>query len=185
MNVAPEGWIDEVLEFWFGQLTPEAWFEKNDATDTRIRTLFGELYGRLSQTLPADATASARGALAAIIVLDQFPRNMFRNSPKAFATDDQALALAEAAIERGFDRALPEAMRQFLYMPFQHSEDQTIQRRSVDLFATLGDTNNLDYAQQHQDIIDRFGRFPHRNEALGRISTDAELSFLQEDGSSF
>lgn len=185
MNNPPEGWIDEVLEFWFGQLTPEAWFEKNDATDGEIRTRFGVLYDVLSEALPADATATARGALAATIVLDQFPRNMFRDSPKAFETDGPALALAETAIDQDFDQALTPTKRQFLYMPFQHSEDAAVQRRSVKLFVTINDAKSLDYAQRHREIIDRFERFPHRNETLGRVSTEEKLSFLQQDGSSF
>ncbi len=185
MNNLPENWIDDVLEFWFGRLTPEAWFEKNDATDGEIRTRFADLTAALSEALPADATASARGALAAIIVLDQFPRNMYRDSAKAFATDQMALELSELAIDQDFDQNLSPTQRQFLYMPFQHSEDRTIQNRSVKLFATLGDANTLDYAQRHLDIINRFGRFPHRNEVLDRASTEEELSFLQEDGSSF
>lgn len=178
-----EEWIGEVLDFWFRQLSQRDKFAKSDSIDADIGRRFGDLYDRLARELPAPA--SARGALAAIIVLDQFPRNMFRGSAKAFATDGAALALSEAAIEQGFDRALSAEERQFLYMPFQHSEDRAIQARSVDLFARLGDADVLEYARRHCEIIERFGRFPHRNPTLGRESTEEETRFLEEPGSSF
>ncbi len=184
-TISREEWIDEVHDFWFGQLTPKARFAKDEATDAQIRSRFSDLYSRLSKELPAEATASARGVLAAVIVLDQFPRNMFRGSPNAFATDDKALELSESAIRCDFDKELSVKERQFLYMPFQHSEDRVVQSRSIEFFASLGDPEILEYAQRHMAIIDRFGRFPQRNEALGRKSTDEEADFLQEPGSSF
>ncbi len=184
-TISQVDWIDEVLDFWFEHLTPTVWFARDEATDADIRSRFGDLYTRLSGELPAEATVSARGVLAAVIVLDQFPRNMFRGSAKAFATDDKAMELSESAIRCGFDKELSGKERQFLYMPFQHSEDRVVQSRSIELFASLGDPEVLEYAQRHMTIIDRFGRFPQRNEALGRKSTDEEAVFLQEPGSSF
>jgi uncharacterized protein (DUF924 family) len=123
-------------------------------------------------------------ALAATIVLDQFSRNMFRGTAAAFAADTKALAIAEAALARGFDRGLPDARRQFFYLPFEHSEDAEVQKRSVELFATLG-PEALRWADAHKVIIDRFGRFPHRNAVLGRVSTPEELEFLSGPNSSF
>ena len=184
-TILQRDWIDEVLAFWFEHLTPEAWFVEDDTTDANIRRRFGVLYTRLSKELPAEAKASPRGALAAVIALDQFARNIHRGTPNAFATDLKALELSELAIRCGFDQELPVEQRQFLYMPFQHSEDKAVQLRSVEIFASLGEPEILEYAQKHMKIIDRFGRFPHRNESLGRISTDEELSFLQEADSSF
>lgn len=180
-----EEWIGKVLDFWFRQLSQRDKFATSDSIDADIRRRFGSLYDRLAQEVPAPAPATARGVLATIIVLDQFPRNMFRGSAKAFATDGAALALSEAAIEQGFDRDLSTEERQFLYMPFQHSEDRAVQARSVDLFTDLGDPDVLEYARRHWDIIERFGRFPHRNSTLGRESTEEETRFLEEPGSSF
>ena len=125
-----------------------------------------------------------RGSLALVIVLDQFSRNLFRGDPKAFAWDDTALSHARRAIDRGFAPALPVVERQFLYMPFQHSEDLTVQAESVALFETIGE-HALGFARRHQEIIERFGRFPHRNAVLGRESTAEELKFLEEPNSSF
>lgn len=153
--MAPEGWVDDVLGFWFEELTPEAWFRKDAATDSAIRDRFLGLYASLSRRQPLAATA--RGALAAVIVLDQLPRNMFRDSGRAFATDAiaLALALAEEAIAKGLDRGLTAAERQFLYLPFQHAEDASVQARSVEIFARLDDAEMLDYAERHKAIIDR------------------------------
>jgi uncharacterized protein (DUF924 family) len=132
-----------------------------------------------------EVTLSADRALAAVIALDQFPRNAFRGSPMAFEADGHALGIAQAAIAAGLDRALSGTERQFLYMPFQHSENRDLQARSVELFATLEDPECLRYAKEHKAIIDRFGRFPHRNAILGRTSTAQEIEFLREPGSSF
>lgn len=123
--------------------------------------------------------------LAAIIVLDQFPRNMFRDDARAFATDQAALALAKRAISEGTDMRLAPEQRAFIYLPFQHAETRDDQARSIELFTALGNPNNLDFALRHQAIIACFGRFPHRNSVLGRASTAEELAFLQEPGSSF
>ena len=126
--------------------------------------------------------ATPEGALALIIVLDQFPRNMFRNDPRAFATDPQALAVAERAIAAGFDRKVDRALQSFFYMPLMHSEELADQQKCVDLFRGFGNDNNLKFAQIHEDIIRRFGRFPHRNSVLGRISTAEEENFLKDGG---
>ncbi|MEX2617825.1 MAG: DUF924 family protein [Alphaproteobacteria bacterium] len=176
-----------VLDFWFGPPPREnrvVWFEKNDAFDRAIRENFAPLHEQAA-TGACDAMASnPKGSLALVIVLDQFSRNLFRDDPKAFACDDRALDHARRAIGRGFDRQLHVVERQFLYLPLEHCEDPKVQAESVALFSTIGG-DALDFAQRHQEIIERFGRFPHRNAVLGRDSTAAELAFLQEPGSSF
>ena len=177
--------IEEILDFWFGELRPEDWFNGGEAVDARIRERFLDLHESLREQVPEEWRASARGTLAAAIALDQFPRNMYRNDPRAFAADAAAIALVKEALDRGFDRELSDEERKFLYLPFEHSEDPAEQARSVALFSMLGDETTLDYARQHQVIIDRFGRFPHRNETLGRPSTPEEIAFLEEPGSSF
>ena len=129
--------------------------------------------------------ANAQTALAAVIVLDQMSRNMFRDTPRAFATDPLALRVAEAAIARGFDAGLTKDQRMFLYLPFQHSEDRQSQARGRALMASLGDAEQSKWAEAHRAIVDRFGRFPHRNAILGRASTPEETEFLKQPGSSF
>ena len=177
--------IDRVLSFWFGELRPEQWFAVHATLDEGIRTRFGPLHQRLAASVPLGWEETAEGCLAAVIVLDQFPRNMFRGEARAFATDTAALALAERAIGQGFEQALDPVRRTFLYMPFQHSERAADQARSVELFAALGDPRVLDFAKRHKQIVDRFGRFPHRNAVLGRPSTAEERAFLERPDSSF
>jgi uncharacterized protein (DUF924 family) len=172
-------WIDEVLRFWFDETRPETWFTRDDALDLEIRKRFGALHASLTEKVPAAATLTANGALATVIVLDQFSRNLFRNSPRAFACDQTALSITQDALRSGFDRELEANQRMFLYMPLQHSEDREIQRQSIELFTTLGNANALNFAIQHRDIIERFGRFPHRNRVLGRESTPEEIAFLK------
>lgn len=174
-----------VWRFWFEDLTRADWFRKSDALDQRIRADFGDVHREISTGLPYVCLADPRATLAAIIVLDQFSRNMFRGTPAAFASDPKALAIAEMAVSRGFDQQLEPVQRWFMYLPFEHSEDRAVQERSVDLFGRLGDNDALKYALEHKAIIDRFGRYPHRNAILGRISTAEELAFLQQPGSSF
>lgn len=176
------GWVEEVLSFWFDELTPKDWFEVRAETDETIRSRFLDLYSRLSKGAPETAFEQPRAALAATIVYDQFPRNMFRGQAKAFATDTLALSVARNAVERQFDEALAATERQFLYMPFMHSEVVADQERSVMLFSALGNEENLKYAKEHRDIVARFGRFPHRNRALGRQSTRDEIAFLEGHG---
>jgi uncharacterized protein (DUF924 family) len=179
------GTIDEIVAFWFETLKPEDWYRKNPAIDAAITERFSATYEALKMGVPPEWLAEPKGMLAAIIVLDQFPRNMFRDDPRAFATDRAALALAKRAIGEGTDMRLAPEQRAFIYMPFQHAETREDQARSVELFTALGDPNNLDFARRHQAIIARFGRFPHRNSVLGRASTAEELAFLREPGSSF
>lgn len=186
----------EVLDFWFGAPgSPQrgrprkAWFGKSESFDAEIRGRFldtwdGAIGGRLRQW---EATPLA--ALARIVVLDQFSRNLFRGAAHAFAGDALALAAACAALERGFDRLLRPVERLFIYLPFEHAEDLAAQQHSLELFAALrADSpgeDNRDYARRHYAIIARFGRFPHRNAVLGRESTPAEIEFLMQPGSSF
>lgn len=172
-------WIDDVLHFWFEEVQPEARFVRSDALDATIRKRFVALHASLTEKVPATVTTTPAGALAAVIVLDQFSRNLYRNSPRAFASDTTALAIAQEAIDRGFDRELTRDHRMFLYMPFQHSEDRAVQRRSLELFASLELPQVLKYAQDHHDIVARFGRFPHRNRVLNRDSSNEEAEFLK------
>jgi uncharacterized protein (DUF924 family) len=170
-------WAAQILRYWFEELQPDAWFRSDAGVDAAIRERFGNLYEQLTQLRPEQLATPAE-CLAAVIVLDQFPRNMFRGTPRAFATDALALSISQHAIVSGLDRQLTQQQRLLLYMPFQHSEDRAVQTRSMELFTQLGLADNLDYAQRHKDIIDRFGRFPHRNAVLGRGSTTEELQFI-------
>ena len=175
----------DVLAFWFDELKPEQRFARDAEVDATIRKRFGGLHGRLSQHVPDDWTANPQALLAAVIVLDQFSRNLYRDDPRAFANDGVALNLARLALKRGDDALMDEAQRQFLYMPFMHSEDADDQDRCVELMQETGNAEAVDFAKQHKAIIDRFGRFPHRNEALGRATTAEEAAFLEQPGSSF
>ena len=170
-------WSAQILRYWFDELHSDAWFRKDESVDAAIRERFGALYEQLAQIRPQQI-ATPLESIAAVIALDQFPRNMFRGSPRAFATDALALSIAQHAIARGFDEQLTAQQRLFLYMPFQHAEDRAVQARSIELFSRLGLDENLDYARRHKEIIDRFGRFPHRYEVLGRESTGAEREFV-------
>ncbi|TKT74258.1 DUF924 family protein [Aquamicrobium sp. LC103] len=174
-----KNWVDEVLEFWFVELTPEDWYSGKGDLDDRIRDRFGPLYERLKSEIDVEAIDDPRTALAAVIVFDQFPRNMFRRSAAAFATDDMAAGVARRAVDAEFDSGLTPEQKQFLYMPFMHSEVTADQERCVDLFKTLANEEGLKYAVEHRDIVARFGRFPHRNRALGRDSTQDEIDFLK------
>ncbi len=176
--------VAEVLAFWLEEVRPDRWFKKDPELDEAVGARFGALYERLVAGLPPRWLETPEGCLAAVIVLDQFPRNMFRDDPRAYATDGAALATAEHAVARGFDRKLTEAGARFLYTPFEHSEDAAMQARSVELFATVADAETMKYIERHQEIIDRFGRFPHRNAILGRPSTAEERAFLEEPASS-
>ena len=186
-----------VLDFWFlppdnpgyGQARAQ-WFRKDDAFDARIAELFGGLIAAALDGGLRDWEATPHGALARIIVLDQFTRNVHRGTPRAFAGDEQALALAVALTQDGLDQQLPPMLRAFAYLPFEHAEDLAMQARAVELFQRLsqaqpGFESMLDYAQRHQEVIARFGRFPHRNAILGRASTPEEVEFLRQPGSSF
>lgn len=172
----------DVLEFWYDLLKPVQWWKRDEAVDAEIVSRFGALYERLADDVPVSWLATPRGRLAAVIVLDQFPRNMFRGDRRAFASDARALEIAMDTIASGDDTTLTREERSFLYMPFQHCEDRAIQVRSVGLFEALGDADQLDFAVKHKQIIDRFGRFPHRNAVLGRESTAEEVEFLRQPG---
>jgi len=179
------GWIAGVLQFWFREITREQWFKRDAALDDRIRAYFLSLHDRVSAMPDAALLSDPRSVLAAVIVLDQFSRNMFRGSPRAFASDAKALALADAAIAKGYADGFNKDELLFLYLPFEHSETHDAQVRCVKLMSTLGDPELTRYAQAHCDIIERFGRFPHRNGMLGRASTAEEIEFLKQPGSSF
>jgi uncharacterized protein (DUF924 family) len=186
-----------VLDFWFGaaddpqHLSPrEKWFVKDDAFDAQISQRFGDLIERALDGAIAHWAATATTAVAQIVVLDQFTRNVFRGGARAFAGDPRALATARALVASGEDRALTGVQRQFVYLPFEHAEDLATQREGLRLFAQLeldvpALVGLLHWAQRHHDIIERFGRFPHRNAALGRTSTPEELELLRQPGSGF
>lgn len=182
-----------VLDFWFGSPPGEyrkQWFRKDPEFDHQIKTRFLDLYWAMVASTPESWLKTAKSALARIVVLDQFARNMFRGTPQSFAADPQALATADIAIEQGYETQLLPVERFFLYLPFEHSENLTHQRRCVKHFEQLVEKapeleHGLNYARRHRDVIARFGRFPHRNEILSRQSTAAELDFLQRPGSRF
>jgi len=177
-----QDWIEPVLEFWFGELEPDQWFKRDDGVDEAIRTRFAATYETVRARPVADLAADGRTALAAIIVLDQFPRNMFRDSPRAFESDAHAVAVADMAIAAGHDAPMRDEERHFLYMPFMHSEALADQDRCIDLFEALGKEDGVKFAHLHRDIIVKFGRFPHRNAVLGRQSTDEEQKHLDVHG---
>ena len=178
-------WAEEVWRFWFEATAPEQWFRKDEAFDALLRQRFAHTHEHVAALAPDACLGDAQTALAAVIVLDQFPRNMFRGSPRAFASDAAALGLAEAAIAKGFDDEVAERARLFFYLPFEHAEDSAVQARGIALVAGLADPELLKWAEAHKAIIDRFGRFPHRNAVLGRVSTAQERDFLAEPESSF
>ena len=169
----------EVIKFWFEDVPAEKRFAKDEALDQEIKEKFEELYWQLAACEHPDWQDSAEGSLASIIVLDQFSRNIFRGSPQAFALDPLALNIAQYAIKKGFDQELNPEKRSFLYMPFMHSESKKIHEAALKLFESLGRELNLKYEIKHKEIIDRFGRYPHRNEVLGRTSTPEEKEFLK------
>jgi uncharacterized protein (DUF924 family) len=188
MNATPS----DVLEFWFGEVPHRSraiWFTKDSDFDAAIRARFGEAVEAALSGALVDWSANAHGALARVILLDQFTRNIFRDTPRAFEGDALARSVAAAVVDAGQDRALDRYERQFLYLPFEHSESAADQDRSIELFSALardtGDDSLLPWAVRHADIIRRFGRFPHRNDILGRASTPDEVAFLTEPGSGF
>lgn len=185
-----------LLDFWFGPPgfpyhdEPRGiWFKPDEAFDAELRRRFLADQQRAAAGDYDDWMEARETCLALILLLDQLPRNLYRNTPAAFASDDKARTVARHALKRGVDKGLPNVRRWFLYLPFEHSESLADQETSVALFAALpktaDDDGTLDYARRHHDIIRRFGRFPHRNAILGRVSTPEELAFLQQPGSSF
>lgn len=181
MNVSPR----EVLVFWFEEATPAQHFKKDAAFDAAIRARFAGTHAAAARCELSAWRDTADGRVAEIIVLDQFSRNLFRDDARAFAADSLALVLAQEAIRAGVDVALPPARRAFLYMPFMHSESRAIHVEAERLFKQPGLENNYAFELKHKAIIDRFGRYPHRNDVLGRISSAEEKAFLQGPGSSF
>lgn len=190
--------IEDVLRFWFEETEPKQHFIKDLAFDQRVRDVLGGLHGQAEAGALEDWMSSAKGCLALCIVLDQAPRNMFRDTPRAFASDAQARQVARHMLDKSFDTQLSFGQRVFAYLPLEHSEERADQARSVALFKALMEEAGAhdpaleerfaltyDYALRHQVIVDRFGRFPHRNAVLGRSSTDEEQAFLSEPGSSF
>lgn len=186
--MAPASWTD-VLEFWFGaHASPEfgrpraCWFQKSDAFDALLRDRFLTIH-EAAATGALDAWAARPlSALALAVALDQFPRNMFRGTPAAFASDETARAVADRALANGFDASVDPQLRSFFYLPFMHSEAIADQERCVALYLAAQDDDGLKWAREHADIIRRFGRFPHRNAVLGRATTPEEQSFLQAGG---
>ncbi|OYU68546.1 MAG: hypothetical protein CFE28_00155 [Alphaproteobacteria bacterium PA2] len=176
---------DSVIDFWFREITPKAWFHKSDAFDSEVAARFGEVLNAAVRGELWSWRATAEGRLAEIIVIDQFSRNIHRGQPQSFSNDPVALILAQTAVELGADKALGPDARAFLYMPYMHSESAIVHLEAVRLFSQPGLERNLDFEIRHKAVIDRFGRFPHRNEILGRASTPEELEFLLTPGSSF
>jgi len=175
--------LQALLDFWFDPATQPYWFDSTADFDERLQTRFGALHARAAAGELAAWEATAPGALGLVLLLDQLPRNLFRGSARAFATDAEARRIAERTIARGDDRSLTQPQRLFLYLPLEHAEDLDAQERSVALIAELDEEPVwADYARAHRDVIARFGRFPHRNALLGRSSTTDELRFLQTDG---
>jgi len=174
-----------VLDFWFVQCTPEQWFKKDAALDAEVLDRFGALHGRACAGALDHWMSAPESALALIVLIDQFSRNLHRDSPEAFAQDGRACQLVGRALEAGFDRGMTPNQRQFLYMPLMHSEDLDHQDRCVALMHDAGLEKPHGFAVRHRDIIARFGRFPHRNAVLGRPSTAEEKAFLNQPGSSF
>ena len=197
--------IEQVLDFWFGacgrdgaldRVKQRMWFSDGHKHDAVIRRRFGKLHRRAARgELDAEWAATPRGTIALIVVLDQFSRHIHRGKPAAFAQDPAAQRLAAAGVEQGVDRGLIPAQRAFFYLPFEHAEDPGLQQRGVRLYQRLASevapswrneyAGFADYSGHHRDIIERFGRFPHRNTVLGRASTPEEIEFLKEPGSSF
>ncbi len=185
----------DVLEFWFSEQSRTLWFEKNAAFDESIRSRFEDTMRAAAAGELEHWERTAPGALALVIVLDQFPRNLYRGSARAFAADARARQVADRAINRRLDQETPLAQRHFFFLPFEHSESTADQERSIALFQAWAAAHDgpardraleqMRYVHRHAEIVQRFGRFPHRNEALGRESTPAEIEFLREPMSAF
>jgi uncharacterized protein (DUF924 family) len=175
----------QVIDFWFKEIEPALWWKKDDDFDALLVERFSGLHARAASCELYEWRSEPEGRLAEIIILDQFSRNMFRDSALAFANDSMALTLSQEAVACAADRALSPAQRSFLYMPYMHSESLQIHEVAVDLFRNNGNQGNLDFELKHKKIIEKFGRYPHRNKVLGRQSSAEELEFLTQPGSSF
>lgn len=176
---------DEILYFWFDESDPKQWWQKNIEFDEIVKARFLEIHRAAVQGELSDWRQQSRGRLAEILVLDQFSRNIYRHSALSFAQDGMALVLAQECIAQNLAQDLNQSERAFLYMPFMHSESMVIHERAVELFSEPGLEENLDFELKHKRIIDRFGRYPHRNQILGRQSRADELFFLRQPDSSF
>jgi uncharacterized protein (DUF924 family) len=173
-------WVNNVLRFWFEETSERDWFVRNDAVDLRIRQRFLSLHGHVTADGGVPPSSTPRMLLAAVIVLDQFSRNLYRDDPRAFEADADARHLARSIVAQGLDRAMTPPERLFVYLPFEHSENAADQSLAVRLIAALGNDYWTRYAVAHQETIARFGRFPFRNAALGRISTPDEAAYMSE-----
>lgn len=171
----------EVLDFWFKELRPGDWFAKDEKLDEEVRLRFFDIHQKIAAGECEAWKNTPEGTLAYVIVLDQFSRNMFREQKESFAYDGAALKAAMAAVERGFDQELEPEKRLFLYMPYMHSESHAVHEKALEFFTDLGLEENLKYERLHKEIIDRFGRYPHRNKILGRKTTEEEQKFLDSD----
>lgn len=180
----PERTAEEVLQFWFSELKPAQWWKKDGELDRKIAERFGSVHAAAARVELFHWRATGEGRLAEILVLDQFSRNIYRNRPQAFACDALALALAQEAVARGVDDALTLSQRNFLYMPYMHSESAVIHKEAVRVFSKAGE-QQYDFELRHKAVIDRFGRYPHRNTILGRRSTPQEIEFLKQPNAGF
>lgn len=175
----------DIYDFWFKELTTEHWFKKDKNLDAEITRRFGDIHQQACRAELSSWRDNPYGALSEIILLDQFSRNIFRDSHLSFAFDGMALVLSQIAIEKGFNKNLNSSEKAFLYMPFMHSESLLIHEQAVELFSEKGLEYNFDFELQHKKIIEKFGRYPHRNKILGRQSTSEEIEFLKSPDSSF
>lgn len=176
---------NEIVDFWFKEITPEQWWLKDAAFDQMIKQRFKQVHHSAINGELFTWRANARGRLAEIIVLDQFSRNIYRDTARAFAYDSQALVLAQETIALGVDMELPATERSFIYLPYMHSESLLIHDQAIKLYEQLGNASNLAFEIKHREIIKKFGRYPHRNSILKRKSTAEELAFLQQPNSTF
>ncbi|OIQ18971.1 MAG: hypothetical protein BM556_06715 [Bacteriovorax sp. MedPE-SWde] len=174
-----------ILDFWFKELTPQQWWAKDPKLDTDIKRQFQKIHEDAKNCKLSHWRESPKGSLAEIIILDQFSRNIFRDTPQSFSCDPLALGLAQVAIEKGFDKQLSLQERAFLYLPYMHSESLQIHNEAISLFSAKGLESNLEFEMKHHTIIEKFGRYPHRNKILGRESTLEEEEFLKGPNSSF
>lgn len=175
----------EVIDFWFKSIQPVCWWVKDERFDREVSRRFGKLHAKAMNCELYAWRSRPHGRLAEIIILDQFSRNIFRDTPQSFSSDSLALALAQEAVHAQIEGELSAVERSFLYMPYMHSESPLIHEIALELYKKNGIQENLDFEIKHKEIIDRFGRYPHRNKILGRKSTEAELEFLKQPGSSF
>lgn len=174
-----DNWQEGVLDFWFQKMTPKQWFVSDVETDKLISDTFKPLVLALAEALPSDVKSSADKSLAAIICFDQFTRNIFRGQGQAFAYDHIALSLSQNIVEQGWDQEMDDNHKQFSYMPYMHSEDLNVQKMALKLFKPFGE-DTFKFAQDHHDIIERFGCYPHRNDVLGRKNTPEEIEYLKD-----